>query len=530
MFEVFDPLGKEKPSSIDGWWRLNGERRWFLRCIPGQTREIGLKLGSFASTVNEDLGLLEVKFRNHVGTIPLDGIPSVNGIIVETGKWTNQDYDQMLLEIMQIAAGLPFSASEGARKSYERSAKDRRDPLYHAFVYLDFVTSERCASFERLDHALECVNKYPHRRLTRQERQVPPWRAQNVSSSQLLSMARGVEDSFPTEACRVAVRLGNRLPNRVRESTVVHTHDTPENRFVRSFLDDVSGILTRVREVFGGESAFDRSVRTRCRDITNRMDRVASHGLWRDVGKLTQFPANSMVLQRRRGYREIFTHYLRLQLVNQILFDDDQKADRIHMKDIARLYELWCFFRVCREVERILGRPRNCRFVDYNEKQLRVQRGLELRWGDGVSLLYNAPFRSSHHTRNSYSTTLIPDITFELRKGGKVERHLFDAKFKNISLDHLINGEEVGEEESNLLAGYKRADLYKMHAYRDAIVDTRTVWILYPGTQSELFTTEKGRIDLATDCCILGCEGVGAISLMPHRRSPLERVISQLII
>ena len=34
---------------------------------------------------------------------------------------------------------------------------------------------------------------------------------------------------------------------------------------------------------------------------------------------------------------------------------------------------------------------------------------------------------------------------------------------------------------------FKRGDIYKMHAYRDAIPDARSVWILYPGGEFRFF-------------------------------------------
>ena len=78
---------------------------------------------------------------------------------------------------------------------------------------------------------------------------------------------------------------------------------------------------------------------------------------------------------------------------------------------------------------------------------------------------------------------LRPDIALAISTGPNAGLHLFDAKFWLDRPDTLlpIADEETDDERQHEQRGtFKRADLYKMHTYRDAIPEARTVWILYP--------------------------------------------------
>ncbi len=48
---------------------------------------------------------------------------------------------------------------------------------------------------------------------------------------------------------------------------------------------------------------------------------------------------------------------------------------------------------------------------------------------------------------------------------------------------------------------FKRADLYKMHAYCDAIPNARSVWILYPGSELRFFSEDGSSVLGQTIAC-----------------------------
>ena len=64
----------------------------------------------------------------------------------------------------------------------------------------------------------------------------------------------------------------------------------------------------------------------------------------------------------------------------------------------------------------------------------------------------------------------------------------FDAKYRVENIPELFGDEDdnLSEEKAQEKRGnYKRADLLKMHAYRDAIRRSEGAYILYPGGTNE---------------------------------------------
>ncbi len=82
--------------------------------------------------------------------------------------------------------------------------------------------------------------------------------------------------------------------------------------------------------------------------------------------------------------------------------------------------------------------------------------------------------------------------------------------------------EETNEKTSERRGDFKRGDLYKMHAYRDAIPAARSVWILYPGGEFRFFDA-SGDESVATSPEELpeSICGVGAIPFAPRAGSGL---------
>ena len=119
---------------------------------------------------------------------------------------------------------------------------------------------------------------------------------------------------------------------------------------------------------------------------------------------------------------------------------------------------------------------------------------------------------------------LIPDIALRVTGGPNAGLHLFDAKFRVQALTDvgLAGVDKDDDEKSAERAGLcKRADIWKMHAYRDAIPDARSVWILFPGGRFRFFGVPRsggrdgGRVVSSPEGLPGELEGVGAIPVGP---------------
>jgi predicted component of viral defense system (DUF524 family) len=235
-------------------------------------------------------------------------------------------------------------------------------------------------------------------------------------------------------------------------------------------------------------------------------------------------PAASTVLQRRRGYRDVFRHFSRLRLATRRLpLSQHEARDLLESRDIARLYELWTYFAVVETMSELLGPPASADVHEASTFQVDVRKGFTVRWRGGPAVVYNACF-GERPPRRSYSLRLYPDVIVEL-PGGQV--HVLDAKFKLRWTERDDNVEEGARRESTS----KEEDLYKMHAYRDAILGARSAWILYPGEELRFFGTNGTSVKGAEPLPPAPLEGVGAIPLLPEPggRDALRRVLSQLL-
>jgi hypothetical protein len=266
--------------------------------------------------------------------------------------------------------------------------------------------------------------------------------------------------------------------------------------------------------------------------LEERLGQYLSHSVFRELSRLHTLPLNSPVLQRKEGYREILRVWLMFDLAAKLCWkalDDEQY--QAGKRDVATIYEYWVFFRLLEVVSTVFS-------INPKETEKLIQptndgMGLQLRQGRHVALSgvctmngrklnvkfhYNRTFgRSEYPLKGSWTQQMRPDYTLSVWPQAfsedEAERqeliiHIhFDAKYKVDGLRYLIDEdispvepedfdslpdeeqirwlETANQEKTEQKEGtYKRADLLKMHAYKDAIRRTGGAYILYPGSVS----------------------------------------------
>jgi len=321
--------------------------------------------------------------------------------------------------------------------------------------------------------------------------------------------------------------LHGHLPEQLEETRTQHMVDVPENRFVKAFLGEAESIIEQVRALAlrMNPGHFRDRLLADAERMTRTLAPVRKHPLWQEVSALRRLPAESQVLQRSRGYREIFRSFIRLrQSANLLPLSDAATQHLLEIKDIAELYEMWCFFEVERQVSLALGRPPIlAEPFTVGDLGAHLGRGLRIAWDGGVELFYNLCF-SRKRDDWSYSVQLRPDVVLRVHREGGYEDHVFDAKFK---VRRIATEVDDGDEEDRGV--FKRADLYKMHAYRDALPSVRSAWVLYPGTELRFFGL-AGDIVLAIGRIQVPLAGVGAVPLSPASAGTIvSRIVGKLI-
>lgn len=505
-----------EPARLPGAIRLDAESAWV---VEGSAEEVSAVVGDLGTGVCERLaeGVALLRFGNSVGRIERAG--ALGTLVIHSGKWSEQDYDRLLEDLARITAALPFAPVAASSLPYERTELDAPDVLYHAFVWLRHALLRDYDS--ELHDALEAILRVPHRRLVRTSREVSVELAGRLGSQTLKDVASGrwpiIEDDH-------GFLVGGRrvLPLRVDEDIARESADTAENRFVKSFLDECAWVVDRARRHLGqGDGVVARRVRRDCERLTGIVGTWRRASLWREVGSMEHFPATSSVLHRRSEYRAVLRHHLMLRLGSRVPLDADATARLLESKDIATLYELWATFAVLDEMSVLLGLPVETNRVVVDHGAASVAWGLVARWERGTALAYNHTYtrtRGFHGT--SRSSRLRPDIALFVPGGPSAGLHLFDAKFR---LDGTLDPEADDE------TSYKRSDLHKMHAYRDAIPAARSAWVLYPGAEDAAFFDDgrRGLEDVASGSVV----GVGALTVRPDgARGALRAMLKAMLI
>jgi predicted component of viral defense system (DUF524 family) len=483
-----DALPEQGPHGL----RLQAETTYIVEG-PGTAAVVRALPSRVVDVLSDQLAL--VCFGNAVGRV--DGGP-LGTLDVYSGKLDADGFDRLLNDVARRAAALPFSAGTPTQSGFSRRMTER-PPVYHAFAFLRASMAPDAPDDQALLPALRHILAQPHVRFVRSRHEVGVGAACRVDVTAMLDVVAG---RWPLERARlqgpVARRLGGRLPQLVEETTAVRTIDTPENRFALHMLGLVIDLLD---EVIRAAAASRRpSVVAEARGLMALLEPVRSHRMWSEVGRMAQIPAGSTVLHGRAAYRTLFVLHSLLMLGARLPLDDDAVDGLLEVKDVARLYELWCCFEVMDAVRSVLGAPSHVGAVRRGRLSVEVgEDDYAATWPDGTTVVYNPRFkRSGKVGRQSYSVPLRPDIGLWVpNPDGELDLHLFDAKFK-------VDWTRGLEAEDDRKGKAKRADLYKMHTYRDAL-GARSVWALYPGTERRFYSATHGSL----------VDGVGALPLRP---------------
>lgn len=407
----------------------------------------------------------------------------------------------LLEDLAHETTHLPFTISAPTNIHVEETQTDANA----LFVY-HFVRQFK----DELISAIELVVTAPHRRLTTEAR----WRrideAKTVSAQMLSSIITHPQHLTRADSSvALALHLGGLAPQRVFQELAIDTFDSIENRFVRAALQ----VILRAIQDLPLEPWWRQTpseAKQEIGDLTTFLAETLRHAMFDDVGEMSVFPGGSQVLLRRDGYRELLDLWRRFHLAQHPFFADLQQA--IDLRDIATLYEYWCFFELARQM-RLHFEAKPHIDLDYDILD-GVTYETTFRWQGLANLRYNVSFARA--AKQSYSLTLRPDFILEqFDDAGTRRRIVYDAKFRFSTQDLSYL-----EEDDNPPRDVKAADLHKMHTYRDALnVDAAIV--VYPGDRSILYRTNFQRHEFpVTLLDTLDFQGVGAVCMEPKENTP----------
>ena len=258
-----------------------------------------------------------------------------------------------------------------------------------------------------------------------------------------------------------------------RTHELCHTNDTVENRFLKFVMRQTLQRFTIVSQHIRNTIAKSKIMESKLEEMGEELQRLVSHPFFRNIGIFKGFSQDSLVMKKSINYRTIYQKWIELMCGYEL----EEGINKLETKDIAMLYEIWCFLKVKNIVSELLG---DKAVAHYKGKCLTPQFIRDLNWGthsevtflrteDNVelaSVMYNAPVReddsritSAIKDTTTFTTQQRPDIVLRLTKRQRDIQYtfLFDAKYR-ISDSHPDDMDIPPSEAID-----------QMHRYRDAI-------------------------------------------------------------
>jgi len=462
---------------------LLAEDTYIVRALPGATVRSGLS-GALRVLPGAKEG--QLRFGNFVGLAELDG----RIIRVDSRRMSLPEADAMLRNLVETLQKLPARALSSTGAAFDRTLQAGEE--IDLLAYLVVRDAVRGKGPHDLTTAMSRVLSRPNERLVDERRVRPIWSADRIDGGTLVDMvAPGFErirvpaDS-PLSGSPVTVALNDVLPLHIRVGGSTPTTDTLENRFLATVLDRCLAIVrTVVAHAARDVAPAMEPLRAEAVQLATTLERWRLHRVLRDLTPLKRLPTTSTVLRGRPGYRDVFRFYA--DLLGRTRIVPPSAAMRIvGLRDVATLYEWWCFFQVVGIASEVLGAPLKIDPATQGWQGAELGQGLTAHFSSGVRVEFNRRFaRTDGDDHRSYSVPLRPDIVVETPD----TRHLFDAKFAFEPLATSVDeDDDAGVDHPDVRA--RRAHIHKMHTYRDAVDGVSSVRVLYPGSTGEWYPVE----------------------------------------
>lgn len=430
------------------------------------------------------------------------------------------DYQLMLNDITEHCVGLlqDWQAASQFKAMPDADGDGDEATLGQQFAFVRALLNT--PSFE---HALQRIASHPHETWTQEETQQPVVRGFKPSGKLMRQLASGSRRmAVPTSHSLHAVLPT--LPERIRVRQNSRTTDTPENRFVKFALRSFRQFLAEIRSKEALQTTKHERLRTELDALTDKLDQALGCDALRHAGEPTFLPLGSPTLQRREGYRQVLQAWTSFAMAAKLVWEGGERVYGMGQRDVATLYEYWVFFELLRTVKDVfkLDMPdiknlivptgdgfglklRAGRHLPVSGTSKQPGRELEVRFS------YNRTFSSNKTVSQpgSWTKHMRPDYTLSLWPVGFAEVEAeaqelmvhvhFDAKYRLEQAANLLSSstdtegadddkdatEEDEIKQAEASGTYKRADLLKMHAYRDAIRRSHGAYVVYPGDKQD---------------------------------------------
>ena len=517
---------------------------------------------------NKSLGTLSPNYFVGTLTIPIyqkieDKEQSVGTTQIEV-RSEKTDYDSeyqiMLEDIASYCVDLLFQVDSPINQSFESDLQQ----LDERAVYQRFVFVKALIDSKEFDESIQKIISNPS---TKWEQELQEKDIRNIKR---FSSRNIRELTSKPNRVKLDKSIGNlnSIPLKITSSRKIESIDTPENRFVKhaisvflTFSEECERLLINYSNK-GNKDKSKLVISSEAKDarrVIEKLDNVLNQRFFQDISRPDTLKINSPVLQRRSGYREILNSWLKFDLAAKLVWEGGDDVFSGGKKNVAALYEYWLFFvlldivktkfNIESDIHKSLAinnliTADKCglglNLISGKETALKgIYKGLGRNYN--VCFSFNKTFSVSadynEKKQGSWTIPFRPDYTLsiwpfdltniEAEKNESIVHIHFDSKYKvklkgfeevdeHFNSDLKNNNNKIenvekkltDDKESERQDTYNNVDIYKMHAYKDAIRRTGGAYILYPGN-SKSSPPFKGFHELLP--------GLGAFAILPRK-------------
>ena len=321
----------------------------------------------------------------------------------------------------------------------------------------------------------------------------------------------------------------------------VQTNDTPENRFLKFALAQITDKYKALKKQIESVKGASDAMKSEMQAVSTTLKRLQSNPFFRTIGHFKGLNQESLVLQKASGYSQVYRTWNLLRRAYSL----NDGIYRLQTKDIATLYEIWCFI----EVSHIVKEQLHLNDEDIDHRNRMEMNGLftwELGKGEHSRILFKKDnvelaelVYNPKNTENDNDSTGIkelvtktvpqkPDIVLRLTKNDLQEgmklTYLFDAKYR---IDGKVKGVDVPPDDAiNQMHRYRDAIYYKDYSSDALKKEVIGGYILFPGDG------EPTEVEVSNFYKSIAEVNIGAFPLRPkdeRNRKLLEHFIERLI-
>ncbi len=423
-----------------------------------------------------------------------------------------EDYQAIVADVTREVYNLVFDFLKKTYNTFDIADKQQASPVeFFAIIrkiYKEFTT------------AADMILSNPHHELRTEHEILPAHKIKRTDNRTLRWL-----EKHPEETLRKDGRI---LVNKAPAVRKYITYDTNENRVTKYMLETTAKRLEHFKNQY---AQLDRETDlTVTRDIDSMVRgilRRSNTGFLREVQSEAAGTGMSLVLGMAPGYRELYRCYLLLQhglSVTGGIF-------RLSVKDIAVLYEYWCFIKlnslmrqkyslISQDILKVEGKNLSVSLVKGTRSRVRYRNAQN---GEIITLSYNPS------EINVPTVSQRPDNVLRLEKDSPQEayEYVFDAKYK---IDPALPGSLYAKYYQT--PGPTETDINTMHRYRDAIVAQKGTdpyrhtmfgaYVLFPYHNEEEYAKHKfyRSIDEVN---------IGGLPFLPTATSLTEKLLDDLI-